>query len=58
LPSAAARDKAMRAYGSNDVSLWVRARGWSVLFGVMLLATGLAGNARNAAMGELILRRI
>jgi hypothetical protein len=29
-----------------------------VLFGVMLLDTGLAGNARNAAMGEQILRRI
>lgn len=58
LPSEAARDTAMRAYGSNDVSLWVRARGWSVLFGVMLLDTGLAGNARNAAMGEQILRRI
>lgn len=58
LPTEAARDAAMRAYGSNDVSLWVRARGWSVLFGVLLLDTGLAGNARNAAMGEQILRRI
>jgi hypothetical protein len=29
-----------------------------VLFGVMLLDTGLASNARNAVMGEQILRRI
>lgn len=58
LPTVAARDAAMRAYRSSDVPLWVRARGWAVLFGVMLLDTGLAGNARNAAMGEQILRRI
>jgi hypothetical protein len=29
-----------------------------VLFGITLLDTGLAGNARNATMGEQILRRI
>jgi aminoglycoside phosphotransferase (APT) family kinase protein len=58
LSDAAARDAAMRAYGSSGSPLWVRARGWAVLFGVMLLDTGLAGNARNAAMGEQILRRI
>jgi aminoglycoside phosphotransferase (APT) family kinase protein len=58
LPDEAARDAAMRAYGSGNTPLWVRARGWAVLFGVMLLDTGLAGNARNAAMGEQILRRI
>jgi aminoglycoside phosphotransferase (APT) family kinase protein len=58
LPDEAARDAGMRAYGSSDPSLWIRARGWAVLFGVMLLDTGLAGNARNAVMGEQILRRI
>jgi aminoglycoside phosphotransferase (APT) family kinase protein len=58
LPDEAAREAARPAYGSSDASLWVRARGWAVLFGVMLLDTGLAGNARNAAMGEQILRRI
>lgn len=58
LPDAAARDTAMHAYGSTDGALWIRARGWAVLFGVMLLDTGLAGNARNAAMGEQILQRI
>ncbi len=58
LPDEAAREAAMRDYGADGSALWVRARGWAVLFGVMLLDTGLAGNARNAAMGEEILRRI
>ena len=58
LPDDASRDRAQRAYGATGSALWTRARGWAVLFGVMLLDTGLAGNARNAAMGELILRRI
>ena len=58
LPDEPARAAAMQAYGAGDPALWVRARGWAVLFGIMLLDTGLAGNARNAAMGEQILRRI
>jgi aminoglycoside phosphotransferase (APT) family kinase protein len=58
LSDEAARAKAQRAYGSSDNALWLRARGWAVLFGVMLLDTGLAGNARNASMGEQVLRRI
>ena len=58
LPHEAARAEAQQTYGSVSSALWLRARGWAVLFGVMLLDTGLAGNARNAAMGEQILRRI
>jgi aminoglycoside phosphotransferase (APT) family kinase protein len=58
LQDEAPRAQAQRAYGSADSALWTRARGWAVLFGVMLLDTGLAGNVRNAAMGEQILRRI
>ena len=58
LPSEDARSKARSAYGVVDDALWARARGWAVLFGVTLLDTGLTGNARNAAMGEQILRRI
>ena len=58
LPNEAARAEAQRAYGPASSALWARARGWAVLFGVMLLDTGLAGNARNAAMGEHILRQI
>jgi aminoglycoside phosphotransferase (APT) family kinase protein len=58
LPDEAARAEAQQAYGSANSALWLRARGWAVLFGVMLLDTGLAGNARNANMGEQVLRRI
>lgn len=58
LPDEASRVQAQRAYSANGSALWTRARGWAVLFGVMLLDTGLASNARNAVMGEQILRRI
>jgi aminoglycoside phosphotransferase (APT) family kinase protein len=58
LPSEQARAQAQRAYDVQNDALWARARGWAVLFGVTLLDTGLTGNARNAAMGEQILRRI
>lgn len=58
LPDKSSRAAAQDAYGVVSDALWARARGWAVVFGVMLLDTGLAGNARNAAMGEQILRRI
>ncbi len=58
LPDEKSRAQAQHAYGAASNALWTRARGWAVLFGVMLLDTGLAGNARNAVMGEQILRRI
>jgi aminoglycoside phosphotransferase (APT) family kinase protein len=58
LPNEAARTRAQRAYDVADDALWARARGWAVLFGVTLLDTGLTGHARNAVMGEQILRRI
>ena len=58
LPDEAARKKARQAYGEASDALWARARGWAVLFGITLLDTGLAGNARNATMGEQVLRRI
>jgi aminoglycoside phosphotransferase (APT) family kinase protein len=58
LPSEAARLRAKEAYDAANDALWARARGWAVLFGVTLLDTGLTGNARNAAMGEQILRQI
>jgi aminoglycoside phosphotransferase (APT) family kinase protein len=58
LPNAAARQRAQEAYDAANTPLWARARGWAVLFGITLLDTGLNGNARNAAMGEQILRRI
>jgi aminoglycoside phosphotransferase (APT) family kinase protein len=58
LQDKAARARARHAYGEVSDALWARARGWAVVFGVTLLDTGLAGNARNATMGEQVLRRI
>jgi aminoglycoside phosphotransferase (APT) family kinase protein len=58
LPNESARRRAQEVYDAANDPLWARARGWAVLFGVTLLDTGLTGNARNAAMGEQILRRI
>ena len=58
LPNEAARLRARQAYDAANDALWARARGWAVLFGVTLLDTGLTGNARNAVMGEQILRQI
>ena len=55
---ARARRSAARVRLERTARCGSRARGWAVLFGVMLLDTGLAGNVRNAAMGEQILRRI
>jgi aminoglycoside phosphotransferase (APT) family kinase protein len=58
LPDEPSREAAIQAYGSTSTTLLVRARGWAVMFGVMLLDTGLTCNARNALMGEQTLRRI
>jgi len=53
-----AREIAMNACVPTSTSTWQRARGWAVLFGITLLDTGLVDNARHAAMGDAILRRI
>jgi aminoglycoside phosphotransferase (APT) family kinase protein len=59
LPDAPAREDAMSAYGSTSDALWARARGWAVLFGTLLVDTGLTtGNVRNTLMGAQTLRRI
>jgi aminoglycoside phosphotransferase (APT) family kinase protein len=52
-----ARHDALAAYGNVSEATVKRAKGWAVLFGVMLLDTGLIDNPRNAAIGECILRR-
>ncbi len=54
---AGARDKALAAYGPNE-ALIARAKGWAVLFGAMLLDSGLVDNPRHAAMGAATLRRV
>ncbi len=58
LPSAASRRRAMEAYLDGSEELWARARGWAVLFGALLLDTGLEDHPRHARMGEATLRRV
>lgn len=54
----AARDEALAAYGPISEATRQRAQGWAVLFGAMLLDTGLADNPRNARIGERTLCRV
>jgi len=49
---------AMRAFRAVSDATWARARGWAVLFGVLLLATGLVDHPRHAAIGANTLRRV
>jgi len=58
LPSTACRQRSMAAYPDRSEALWARALGWAVLFGALLLETGLEDHPRHARMGELTLRRI
>lgn len=53
-----ARQQAMAEYANVSDATVQRAKGWAVLFGVMLLDTGLVDNPRNAAIGERTLRRV
>ena len=50
------REEALAAYTNFSEATLQRAKGWAVLFGVMLLDTGLSDNPGNAAIGERILR--
>ena len=51
-----ARQAALRTYGPLSSATLLRARGWAILFGVMLLDSGLVDNPLNAAIGERTLR--
>jgi aminoglycoside phosphotransferase (APT) family kinase protein len=51
-----ARQDALSAYANQSEATVQRAKGWAVLFGVVMLDTGLSDNPRNAAIGERILR--
>jgi aminoglycoside phosphotransferase (APT) family kinase protein len=53
----AARAIAIESYG-GDEDTWRRARGWAVLFGAVLLDSGLVDNPRHAAMGRATLQRL
>jgi aminoglycoside phosphotransferase (APT) family kinase protein len=52
-----ARAEALSAYVGLSEATLRRARGWALLFGVMLLDTGLIDNPRNALIGARALRR-
>ncbi|HEY9827004.1 MAG TPA: aminoglycoside phosphotransferase family protein [Stenomitos sp.] len=53
-----ARQQAIAAYGELCEATWQRAKGWAILFGVVLLDSGLVDNPRHACMGERTLQRI
>ena len=54
---APARAPALATYGV-DSELNARAKGWAVLFGTVLLDTGLTDNPDHAAVGTTTLRRV
>ncbi len=53
-----ARQAALAAYADLSEATLQRARGWAILFGVMLLESGLIDHPRNAVIGERTLRRV
>lgn len=53
-----ARREAIAAYGRVPPGTWLRALGWAVSFGTVLLETGLADHPRHAQIGRDVLRRI
>lgn len=53
-----ARQVALAAYGDLSGATLQRARGWAVMFGVMLLDSGLVDNPRNAVIGARTLQRV
>ena len=55
---ASARGSALVAYGGIDPELEARAKGWAVLFGAVLLDSGLKDHPRHAAVGARTLRRL
>lgn len=55
--SATAREKVLQAYEA-DMDLLNRARGWAILFGIVLLDSGLINSPRHAEAGRKILQRL
>jgi len=53
----AARERALLDYGA-DADTVLRAKGWAVLFAVMLSDTGLQDHSRHAAIGDAALRQL
>jgi len=47
-----------QAYGEASAETWLRARGWAIYFGAVLLLTGLADDPAFAAVGRKALNRV
>ena len=58
LPKAETRRRAMAACGPVSDSTWRRAKGWAVLYGVMLLDAGLADDPRMTAIAAATFQRL
>lgn len=58
LPGAEARRRAMAACGAVSEATWRRARGWAVLYGLMLLNSGLVDDPRMAAIARATFARL
>ncbi|NTW00978.1 MAG: phosphotransferase, partial [Oscillochloris sp.] len=57
-PEPGDRQDALAAYAPLSEATLRRAKGWAVLFGVMLLDSGLIDSVHHAVIGERILRRV
>ena len=53
-----ARQQAIAEYGNVSNATLQRAKGWAILFGVVLLDTGLVDHPRHAVIGERTLSRV
>ncbi len=52
------REQALAAYGNLSEATLQRAQGWALLFGVMLLESGMIDNPTNAMIGTQILHNL
>lgn len=57
-PEESSRQELWGAYGDVSEATRQRAKGWALIFGLVLLDTGLVDNPRNAAIGKKILTRL
>jgi aminoglycoside phosphotransferase (APT) family kinase protein len=58
LPQLDSRKRAMAACGSVSDATWRRARGWALLFAIILLSSGLVDDARMVAIAERTINRL
>jgi aminoglycoside phosphotransferase (APT) family kinase protein len=58
LPELASRKRAMAPCRSVSDATWRRARGWALLFAVILLSSGLVDDARMVAIAERTICRL